>query len=179
MLASTQELQHSTRNFVKLEGDYLGSDILICLSMETWPCHIDRFERQYEKAFAKESLFWADLMYRIHKTCSGVFILLQHVRHRGRGVGGPHGVQWSSEEGGKRGMVDLDAGMGGSVSTKGEETMEIRRTWCWSMAERQGSWTRIGVQQHSRPATTDHGETRRDDGDGALGEPPLPLGGGW
>ena len=29
--------------------------------------HIDRFERQYDKAFAKDPLFRADLMDRIHK----------------------------------------------------------------------------------------------------------------
>ena len=29
--------------------------------------HIDRFERQYDKAFARDPLFGADLMDRIHK----------------------------------------------------------------------------------------------------------------
>ena len=46
ILAFTQELRHSTRKFVKLEGDYLGEEIPICLSMGTWPHHIDRLERQ-------------------------------------------------------------------------------------------------------------------------------------
>ena len=67
VLTSTQELRHSTRNFVKLAGDYLGEGSPICLSMASWPRHIDRFERQYDKAFAREPLFGADLMYIIHK----------------------------------------------------------------------------------------------------------------
>ena len=35
--------------------------------MGTWPRYIDRFERQYNKAFARDPNFGADLMYRIHK----------------------------------------------------------------------------------------------------------------
>ena len=35
--------------------------------MGTWPHHIDRFERQYNKYFAKDPLFGADLMDIIHK----------------------------------------------------------------------------------------------------------------
>ena len=35
--------------------------------MGTWPRHIDRFERQYNKAFARDPLFRADLMDCIHK----------------------------------------------------------------------------------------------------------------
>ena len=35
--------------------------------MALWPCHIDHFERQYDKAFARDPLFGADLMDRIHK----------------------------------------------------------------------------------------------------------------
>ena len=52
---------------MKLAGDYLGEEIPICLSMGTWPCHIDRFERQYDKAFTKDTLLGADFMDRIHK----------------------------------------------------------------------------------------------------------------
>ena len=73
ILISTQELRHLTRNFVKLVGDYLGEESPICLSMGTWPHHIDRFERQYDKAFARDPLFGADLMDRIHK-CVQVFL---------------------------------------------------------------------------------------------------------
>ena len=67
VLTSTQELCHSTRNFVKLAEDYLAEEIPICLSMGSWPHHIDRFERQYYKAFARDPIFGADLMDRIHK----------------------------------------------------------------------------------------------------------------
>ena len=35
--------------------------------MASWPCHIDRFERQYNKYFYRDPLFGADLMDRIHK----------------------------------------------------------------------------------------------------------------
>ena len=52
---------------MKLVGDYLGEESPICLSMGTWPRHIDRFERQYDKAFAMYPLFGAFFMDRIHK----------------------------------------------------------------------------------------------------------------
>ena len=52
---------------MKLVGDYLGEDIPVCLLMGTWPRHIDRFERQYNKAFARDLLFGVDLMDFIHK----------------------------------------------------------------------------------------------------------------
>ena len=67
VLTSTQELRHSTRNFVKLAGDYLGEEGPIYLLMGTWPCHIDCFERKYNRAFAMDPLFREDLMDRIHK----------------------------------------------------------------------------------------------------------------
>ena len=68
LLTSTQELFHLTRNFVKLVGDYLGEGSPVCLSMASWPRHIDRFEQKYDKAFAKDPLFGADPMDRIHKS---------------------------------------------------------------------------------------------------------------
>ena len=67
MLKSTQELRNLTRNFVWLAGDYLGEGIPVCVMMASWPHHIDRFERQYNKDFSRDSLFGADLMDRIHK----------------------------------------------------------------------------------------------------------------
>ena len=67
VLTSTQDLRHPTRNFVKLAGDYLEEGILICLSMFLWLRHIDRFEQQYDKAFARDPLFGADSMDIIHK----------------------------------------------------------------------------------------------------------------
>ena len=67
MLTSTQDLRHSTRNFLKLAGDYLGKGSPVCVLMASWPRHIDRFERQYDKAFDRDPLFGADLMDHIHK----------------------------------------------------------------------------------------------------------------
>ena len=67
VLTSTEELRHSTRNFVRIAGDYLGEGSPVCIMMASWPRHIDRFERQYDKAFSRDPLFGADLMDRIHK----------------------------------------------------------------------------------------------------------------
>ena len=67
VLTSTQELRHSTRNLVKLAGDYLGEESPICLLMGMWPHHVDRSERKYGKASARDTLFGADLMDHIHK----------------------------------------------------------------------------------------------------------------
>ena len=67
VLASTQDLHNSKRNFVKIAGDYLGEEILLCLLMGTWLRHIERFEQQYNKDFAKDPLFGEELINRIHK----------------------------------------------------------------------------------------------------------------
>ena len=58
---------------MKLAEDYLGEGSFICLLMASWPRHIDRFERKYDKVFARYPLFGADLMDRIHK-CVQVFL---------------------------------------------------------------------------------------------------------
>ena len=67
VLTSTQELRHSTQNFVRLAGDYLGEGSPVSIMMALLPRHIDRFERQHDKAFSQDPLFGADLMDRIHK----------------------------------------------------------------------------------------------------------------
>ena len=67
MLTSTQELRHSTRNFVKLAGDYLVEGSPVCVMMSFWLRHIDHFKWQYGKNFARDTLFRADLMDWIHK----------------------------------------------------------------------------------------------------------------
>ena len=67
MLKSTQDMRHSTGNFVKLVGDYLGEGSPVCISMASRPHHIDRFEEQYDKAFARDPLFGADLTDMVHK----------------------------------------------------------------------------------------------------------------
>ena len=64
---TSQELQHSTKNFVKIAGDCLVEETLLCRSMVTWPRHIEPFEQQYENAFTKDPLFGADLVDTIHK----------------------------------------------------------------------------------------------------------------
>ena len=97
----------------------MGEDNPLCLSMGTCPRHIERFERQYDKAFAKDPLFRVDVMESNPQTCSGVFTLLQNNCHMGRGVGGPRGVRGVSEKGVERGVVDLNAKMGGSAISKG------------------------------------------------------------
>ena len=45
----------------------MGKESPLCCSIATWICHIDRFERQYDKAFLKEHLFGADISNIIHK----------------------------------------------------------------------------------------------------------------
>ena len=39
----------------------------MCCYMATWTCHIDRFNKQYNKAFSKYPLFAADFIDIIHK----------------------------------------------------------------------------------------------------------------
>ena len=77
---------------MKLAGDCLGEKSQICLSMRMWMRHIDCFDMQYDKAYAKDPLFGADLMDCIHKSVYLFLTLLQHNHHIGRGVGGPCGV---------------------------------------------------------------------------------------
>ena len=67
VVTTYQELRHSTNNFVKIARDYLGEDILMCHSMATWLCHIDRFKWKYNKSSAKDPIFGADIINRVHK----------------------------------------------------------------------------------------------------------------
>ena len=122
VLASSQELRHSTRNFINLAGDYL-----VVASYSPLRSAI-------RQGLRKGSSLQVRFDGPHPQTCSGVFTILQHDRHLGRGVGGPRGVRGSSEKGGERGVVDLDAGMVGSASAKGGRTPEIWRTWDWSRA---------------------------------------------
>ena len=46
VVATTQELCHSTRNFVHLTRDYLGTESPLSRAMAELPRHIYRFERQ-------------------------------------------------------------------------------------------------------------------------------------
>ena len=67
VLTLTQELRHSTRNFFRLVGDYLGEGSPVSIMMASWPRHIDRFDQQYDKDFSRDPLLGADLMDRFHK----------------------------------------------------------------------------------------------------------------
>ena len=46
VVATTQELRHSTCNLVRLTGDNLGMEGPLLRLMATWTCHIDCFKRQ-------------------------------------------------------------------------------------------------------------------------------------
>ena len=50
-----------------LSGDYLSEESPLFLSMATWPHHIDRFDRQYDKAITKDPLIGVNRIYSIHK----------------------------------------------------------------------------------------------------------------
>ena len=67
VVATTQELNHSACNFMRLNGDYLRTEGPLSRAMAKWPCHIDRFESQYEKSFTGHRLFGADIVDRIRK----------------------------------------------------------------------------------------------------------------
>ena len=156
-LASTQELSYSTRNFVKLAGDYLGEEIPLYLSMGTWPRHIDCFERQYDKAFAKGPIFGADFMDRVQKRVQ-VFIHscnTTYIEDMESGALAEFGGL--QKEGGERRVVDDEAGMGELAHTKGGGATKNRWTWERSQVERWGSWMRHSSQHRSRSAAVDHG----------------------
>ena len=67
VVANTQELQHSKGNFMQMTGHYLGMEVTLSRVIATWSCHIDRFERQYDKASARQRIFGADIVEIIHK----------------------------------------------------------------------------------------------------------------
>ena len=46
VVAMTQDPRHSTRKYVRLTRDYLGTEGPLLRVMATWPSHIDRFKRQ-------------------------------------------------------------------------------------------------------------------------------------
>ena len=72
-------------------------------------------------------------------------------------------------------MVDLNSGVGVLDRSKVGGTTEIRPTQDWSKSERRGRWKRRGVQQRSRPAAADYGDTGRYNGGVTFGEPALLL----
>ena len=67
MMTTMQEIRHITRKYVRVDGDYLGDEGTLIQAMATWPHHIEKFKWKYDKAFAGNPFFGADLFYRIHK----------------------------------------------------------------------------------------------------------------
>ena len=67
VVTTTQDLHHGMRNFMRLARDYLEYEGPLCRAMDTGPRHIDRFERQCEKAFTRIPFFGADLVDWVHK----------------------------------------------------------------------------------------------------------------
>ena len=66
LVVTTQKLRHSTRKFVRLTSDYIGTEGILSKSMATWPRNIYCFECQYNKAFVEHRLFREDIVDRIH-----------------------------------------------------------------------------------------------------------------
>ena len=57
------------------------------------------------------------------------FTVLQHDRHRGRGIESFGGVSWSTAEGEEGQMDDIHAGVGGETSTERGGTPEVGGEW--------------------------------------------------
>ena len=74
VVATTQEILHSTQNLVRPTRDHLGTEGTLSQAMATWTRQIDHFERQYDKDFKGDRLFGKDIVDIIHKH---VQILLQ------------------------------------------------------------------------------------------------------
>ena len=58
---------HNTRNFVRVVVDYLVPESPRVRAMETWPRHINHYEWNYDKEFAANKCFGADITDRTHK----------------------------------------------------------------------------------------------------------------
>ena len=67
MVATDQDIRHSTLNVVQLTRDHLGMVVTLSQEMAKWPCHIDRFDLQYDKSFSGDRIFYAYIVDLIHK----------------------------------------------------------------------------------------------------------------
>ena len=67
VVTAIHKLCHSTRNFLQVDGEYLVDEGPLRRYMSICPRHIDYFERQYDKTFAGNYFFGADLVDCIHK----------------------------------------------------------------------------------------------------------------
>ena len=81
--------------------------------MGTWPRHVDRFERQYDKAFTRDPLFGADLMNYIHKRVQVFLHSCNMTAIEDLEFGVPSGVWGDPEKVRERGVVDFNTNMGG------------------------------------------------------------------
>ena len=66
-VTTTQELHNSIGNFVRVAGEYLGTEGPLSWAMATFPQKIYRFERQYNKDFSRNTFFGKYIVDRIHK----------------------------------------------------------------------------------------------------------------
>ena len=67
VVATTQELRHSTQNCMRLTKTYLSTEGTLSRVMKIWSRHIDCFKRQYVKSFAGNRLFGEDKVEKINK----------------------------------------------------------------------------------------------------------------
>ena len=67
VVATTQDIHHSTQIFVRLTRDYLSREGPLFQAMATWPCNIERLDTQYDKVFAEDHISGAYIVDRIHK----------------------------------------------------------------------------------------------------------------
>ena len=67
VFTSTQELLHWNAKIREASRGLPGRGEPNIFFTGKWPPHVDRFEKQYDKAFVRYPLFGADLMDRIHK----------------------------------------------------------------------------------------------------------------
>ena len=62
MVTTTQELQHTTRNFLRVVGDYLVPEGTLIRAIATCPCHIKCFEHKHDKDLAGNNIFSTDII---------------------------------------------------------------------------------------------------------------------
>ena len=71
MVTTTQDIRHSIRNFLSVDGNYLRDEGTLIRAMATRKCYIDRFEQQYDKVFTGNPFFSTYLVNHIHKQVQG------------------------------------------------------------------------------------------------------------
>ena len=61
-VAMTQDIRHSTQNFMQMTRDYLRMKVTFSKAMETRPLFIDCFKCKYDKAFTGHNNFGTDIV---------------------------------------------------------------------------------------------------------------------